>query len=196
MKNLAILTAVLLTGINSFATSFMIDQAHSSVGFEVTHLMISTVEGRFDDFQGEVTYDEKKQLITGIKGTAKTASINTANTKRDEHLQSADFFNAKKNPELKFEAKGLKIKKGESEKIKGSLTMNGVKKTVPVEVNFKGTVKDAWGNEKVVVNATTDISRKNFGLTWNKTLDTGGVVVGDEVKIKVFAQAAKAEEKK
>lgn len=181
----------------SFAAVYEIDPAHSTVGFEVTHLMISTVDGRFDEFKGQLTYDEKKGVLTGISGVTKTASINTNNKKRDDHLKSPDFFNAKKYPELKFEAKNLNVKKGEKKKVKGQLTINGKTNTVPFELDFKGAVKDPMGNEKLVVNADAEIKRKDYNVNWNKALETGGVVVSDEVEIKVRAQAAKkADEKK
>lgn len=195
MKTLLLMMIATL-GFNAHAGKYEVDAAHSKMGFEVAHLMISTVEGRFTDFSGELTYDEKKEILTAIKGTAKATSIDTANAKRDEHLRSPDFFDVAKYPELSFSASGLKVKKGEKATIKGKLTIHGKTKTVPVELNFKGIIKDAWGNDKLVVSADAKISRKDFGLTWNKALEAGGVVVGDEVEIKVVTQAALPQEKK
>lgn len=180
-----------LLAASAWAAAYEIDPAHSTVGFEVTHLMISTVEGRFDEFKGEMEYDEKKNVLNSIQGTTKTASINTNNAKRDEHLRSADFFDATKNPELSFSAKSVGVKKGEKKKVSGKLTINGITKTVPFTLDFKGSVKDAWGNEKLVVHAEAEINRKDFNVKWNKALEAGGVVVGDKVQIDVHAQATK-----
>ena len=169
--------------------NYTIDKEHTSLEFEITHLMISTVKGRFDDFEGSIKLDDKKNTLLSIEGKAKAESINTNQEKRDKHLKSPDFFDAKKFPTLDFEATGIKLTKGKSSKVKATLSIHGVKKTVTVNLIFKGIVTDPWGAEKAVVDAETTINRKDFGLNWNEALETGGVMVGEDVKIIVHAQA-------
>ena len=169
--------------------NYTIDKEHTSLEFEITHLMISTVKGRFDDFEGAIKLDDKKNTLLSIEGKAKADSINTNQEKRDKHLKSPDFFDAKKFPTLDFEATSIKLTKGKSSKIKATLTIHGVKKNVTVNLTFKGVVTDPWGAEKAVVDAETTINRKDFGLNWNEALETGGVMVGEDVKIIVRAQA-------
>lgn len=173
-----------------FAESrFLIDKEHTSLEFEIAHLVISTVKGRFDNFEGSITLDDNKSVLTSIQGTAEANSINTNQEKRDKHLKSADFFDVSKFPKLEFEAKGIKLNKGKSAKVKGLLTMHGIQKQVTVSLTFKGIISDPWGTEKAVVDAETIIKRKDFGLNWNEALEAGGVMVGEEVKILIKSQS-------
>ena len=185
---LLVLTPFLLQG-QSVQTNYVLDQSHTQLTFEVDHLVISTVNGRFDDFEGEIYFDSKSKLLVSIKGTAKATSINTNDEKRDKHLRSADFFEVEKYPELSFEANNLKLKSGKKGKVKGQLKIRDVTKEITFDLNFKGLVTDPWGTEKLIVEATAQINRKDFGLKWNETLETGGLLVGEKIKIKVSAQA-------
>lgn len=167
---------------------YKVDKSHSQLIFEVDHLVISTVVGRFDDFDGEIHIDAKSKELLSIKGVAKATSINTNEEKRDKHLRSADFFEVEKYPELSFEAAKLKLKPGKKAKVKGTLKIRDVSKEITFNLNYKGLVTDPWGTEKIVVEAVTSINRKDYGLKWNEALETGGVLVGEKVEIKVSAQ--------
>lgn len=169
--------------------NYTLDKSHTQLTFEVDHLVISTVLGRFDDFEGEIQFDPKSKMLVSIKGNAKATSINTNDDKRDKHLRSADFFEVEKYPELTFEANNLKLKSGKKAKVKGQLKIRDVTKQITFDLNFKGHVTDPWGTEKLIVEATAQINRKDFGLKWNETLETGGLLVGEKIKIKVSAQA-------
>lgn len=169
--------------------TYVIDKEHTRVTFEVDHLVISSVSGRFDSFEGSVTLDLKSGSIQKISGAVKADSINTGNEKRDKHLRSEDFFHVSKFPELNFSSDRLSLKQGSSKKIDGKLTLRGVTKTLPFQLNFRGKATDPWGTQKIVVEATTTINRKDFGLTWNEALETGGVMVGEDVRIMVKAEA-------
>lgn len=169
-------------------TIYKLDKSHTQLTFEIDHLVISTVVGRFDDFDGEIQIDTKTKNLVSITGTAKATSINTNDEKRDKHLRSADFFEVEKFPDLTFEASKLNLKLGKKAKVKGSLKIRDVTKEITLDLNYKGQVTDPWGTEKIVVEATATIKRKEFGLKWNEALETGGVLVGDKVEIKVMAQ--------
>lgn len=186
---MVVLIGALLIAVQASANQYDIDKEHTEVGFEISHLVISKVRGRFDKFQGAVTIE--KGVLKQISGTVEASSINTNHEKRDKHLRSADFFDVEKNPKLSFEAKDLSIKKGETKTVKGSLSIHGVSRQEDIELSFVGETKDPWGTEKAVVNAKAKINRKNYGLTWNQALEAGGVMVGEEVNITVLAQANK-----
>lgn len=164
------------------AAPYKVDAAHSQVMFKVRHL-ISTVTGRFDKFEGSFDYDSKNLAGFKSKGTIDATSINTNNSKRDEHLRSPDFFDTAKYPTLEFSSTSVSDLKGTKGKLKGNLTIHGVTKPVVFDVEFLGTGKDPWGNEKAALTATTTINRTDFGLKWNQALETGGVLVGEEVQI-------------
>ncbi|MBN8554556.1 MAG: polyisoprenoid-binding protein [Deltaproteobacteria bacterium] len=169
------------------AKTFELDKAHSSVNFKIRHLL-SSVNGRFKDFKGSFEVDEKTGDLISLEGTIVAASIDTDNGDRDKHLRSADFFNADADgfKELKFVSDKVAIKKGTSGKLPGKMTIHGVTKPVVFNVEFAGEAKDPWGNEKSAFTAKIDkLNRKDFGLNWNKALEAGGVLVGDEVAIEL-----------
>lgn len=168
----------------AFAAEFTIDQSHSHVGFKVRHL-VSKVDGEFKDFDGAFTFDEKDADKAKVKFTAKATSINTGTAKRDEHLRSPDFFDVKKYPTLSFEGKKLETDGDKHYKLAGDLTIHGVTKPTTFDVDFGGVAKDPWGGTRAGFTATTKINRKDFGLTWNKALETGGLLVGDDVTIEL-----------
>ena len=168
---------------------YSIDPAHSKVGFEVPHLVISSVEGSFNEMEGSISLNEKDFTKSKLNATVKAASIDTGIKKRDDHLRSGVFFQVKKYPELKFVSKSIK---GDKKKFKmtGDLTIKGVTKRVTLEGKYLGSVKDGYGNLKTAFVAETTIDRKDFGLTWNSMVEAGPVV-GDEVTIKLNIQAGK-----
>ncbi|MBP6216991.1 MAG: polyisoprenoid-binding protein [Oligoflexales bacterium] len=169
--------------------SYDLDKAHSKVGFEVSHLVISTVDGQFNQFSGSFDYDEANQLMKNAKIDIDVGSISTNEPDRDKHLKSPDFFDVAKHPKMSFEDIKLVAANGKPSKVQGTLNMHGVKKEVTLDVDFKGSAKDPWGNQKIVFNLEGHLNRKDFGLNWNKALDSGGVVVGEEVKIVIKVEA-------
>lgn len=168
----------------AFASTWNIDPDHSSVGFKVKHLMVSNVQGNFNKYSGVVEVDDKDITKSTVQVTIDTNSINTNVQKRDEHLRSADFFNVAKYPAMTFVSKKV-VRAGEDRlKVTGDLTLHGVTKEVVLDVEGPSVEsKDPWGNIRKGATATTKINRKDFGLTWNKGLETGGVLVGDEITI-------------
>lgn len=172
---------------------YKVDPMHSKIGFEVPHLVISTVEGKFQKVDGQITLDKEFQKSKVI-ANAETESIDTGVKDRDDHLKSADFFDAKNNPQLTFKSSEVKGKP-ESFKMTGDLTIKGVTKKVTFNGKYLGNVKDGYGNDKAAFTATAEINRKDFGLTWNKAVEIGPVV-GDKIKIDLRIQAARAQEVK
>lgn len=173
----------------SQAGKYAIDPAHSKVGFEIPHLVISSVEGRFTKYEGEIDFAEK---FTDSKVTAKidTSSIDTSNDDRNKHLKSADFFDVAKYPNITFKSKKIT---GTPEKftVVGDLTIKDKTKEVTLDGKFLGLVKDAYGNDKAAFTATTKINRQDYNLKWGKMVEAGPVV-GDEVTITLKVQGAKA----
>lgn len=167
---------------------YKLDAAHSKAGFEISHLVVSTVEGKFDDLEGTVTIDPKVEK-SKLEVTIKTASIDTANKDRDDHLKSPDFFDVKKFDKITF--KSTKVSGTlDNMKVAGELTMHGVTKPVVLDTKYTGSVKDPWGNERIAFRASTKLNRKDYGLTWSKAVEAGPVV-GDEVSIDLKVEAIK-----
>jgi len=164
--------------------NYVVDGAHSSASFKVKHLMSKTT-GNFKDFSGTFSFDEKNPKAFQGSFTVKADTIFTNEAKRDEHLKNADFFNVAKHPALSFVAKELKAAGKNKYKMSGDFTMLGVTKAVSFDMEYLGAGKDPWGNEKVGFSASGKINRKDYGMVWNKALDTGGFLVGDEVEIDV-----------
>jgi polyisoprenoid-binding protein YceI len=185
-RSLALGALLVASGVTAAtAATYKIDPAHSNVGFSVRHVMVSTVRGSFGKFEGTVAYDPANLAASSVNVTIDAASIDTANDKRDEHLRSADFFDVAKFPTLTFASKRVEGAAG-SLKVIGDLTIHGVTKEVTLDVDGPTeAVKNPWGMNVRGASATTTISRKDFGLTWNKALEAGGVVVGDDVKIQL-----------
>jgi len=194
------LSTILCAVAASASTKYAIDAAHSAVTFKVTHLMISTVPGRFDKFDGEFTFDEKTGKVDGLTAKIDVDSINTNDAKRDAHLRNDDFFGTRdaknKLVETKrwmnFAATKVETKKNKPVKITGDLTLNGVTKPVTLTVSHKGPAKDPWGNQKLGFEATGKINRKDFGIVYNKVLEAGGVLIGEDVEIAIQGQATAA----
>jgi polyisoprenoid-binding protein YceI len=181
MKKLNTLLAMLAIAGSAVAqTTWTVDQSHSKIGFNVTHMVVAEVDGSFREFDGKVVTSAADFNGASIEFTAKTASVDTDNEKRDGHLKSDDFFNAEKFPELKF--KGKLVKEGDKYSLKGDLTLRDVTKPVTLDVTYGGTVK-AFGGEKAGFKVTGKINRQDYGLKWSKTTEAGGLVVSDEVQI-------------
>jgi len=173
-------------------TEWKIDSSHSSVQFSVRHMMISNVRGEFGNLSGALSVDDADLTKSSITAEVDATTINTRDGKRDEHLKSPDFFDVAKFPKLSF--KSTKVEKaGAQLKVTGDMTIHGVTKPVVLTVDAPaGTVKDPWGNVKRGFSATGKLNRKDFGLTWNKALEAGGVAVGEEVTITIDIEANQA----
>jgi polyisoprenoid-binding protein YceI len=181
----------ILRGKNTMSTStWNIDPAHSVAEFKVKHMMISNIKGSFPKVSGVLTLDDADLSKSTVEATIDVASIVTRDEQRDGHLKSGDFFDVEKFPTMTF--KSFKVLPAE-QTVEGELTIKGVTKTVAFEVEGPTEpAKDPWGNLRVAVTATTKINRKDFGLTWNAALETGGVLVGDQVTITLEVQFVKA----
>jgi polyisoprenoid-binding protein YceI len=189
MKNITsgILTFVFL-GLNAYAADFAVDPAHTNVQFTVRH-MFSKVNGSFKKFEGHFNFDAAKPEKSKVKFAIDTASINTENEKRDAHLKSPDFFDTAKYPQISFESKKLTVMGEKKYKLDGKLTMHGKTKEVAFDVEFLGMDKDPWGGTKAGFTATAVVNRKDFDITWNKKLDSGGLLVGEEVTLQLNVEA-------
>jgi polyisoprenoid-binding protein YceI len=154
-------------------------------------MVISKVKGRFNELEAALKYDENASPpLQAAKAKISIKSIDTGNAKRDQHLRSEDFFNAKEHPDMTFTSK--KIVKGDQGLVaQGVLTMRGVSKNIALPLKLKGPIKDPWGNTRLGIEATITLNRKDYGLTWSKVLETGGLVVGDEVEVEIHAEFVK-----
>ncbi len=173
-------------------TTWNIDTSHSGVHFSVRHMVIAKVRGAFERWQGTLQFDPQNPAASKVSARIEAASIDTREEKRDAHLRSADFFDVEKYPELRFESTKIEKVGDDRYQVTGDLTIRDVTKEVVLDVEALGTGKDPWGNERVAFQAQTAINRKDFGLTWNQTLETGGVLVGEKIEISLDVQAVKA----
>jgi len=165
-----------------------VDAAHSEVGFSVKHMMISKVKGSFGSYDATVEANEEDLQGALIDFKIDVASINTNNADRDGHLRSADFFDAEQYPYITFKANDI-VKKGDEYELTGDLTIKGITRPATFEVEYGGKGTNPWGVEVVAFNAEGKVNRKDFGLTWNQALETGGVLVGEDIKISLDLQA-------
>ncbi len=173
------------------ADTYSIDKQHSNAGFAIRHL-VSTVHGKFDDIGGTIVIDSQKPSASTVEFTMKTASIDTGVADRDKHLRSADFFDAEKNPEITFKSTSIKPAGKDAYEVTGNLTMHGVTKSITLPVRFLGTAKDPWGNTRAGFELETTLNRKDYNINWNKAVDNGGVLLGDDVKVTINIEAVKA----
>lgn len=173
------------------AQKWAIDPSHTEVQFKVKHLVISTVTGRFDKFEGEIYTENHDFDEADVDFTIDVNSISTNSTDRDNHLKSDDFFAADKHPHIKF-TNGKLVKEGDDYQLTGDLTIRETTKQVTLDVAYNGTVNDPWGNAKAGFGLSGKINRKDFGLTWNTITESGGVLVGEDVKMDISVQLGKA----
>jgi polyisoprenoid-binding protein YceI len=169
-------------------TTYAIDSAHSTVEFVVRHLMITKVRGRFGTVAGTIELEPGSDVPRAVEATIDATSIDTREPQRDTHLKSPDFFDVEKFPTLQFAAKRFEASP-DGFTIRGDLTIHGVTREVALAAQFEGRAADPWGGQRIGYSASTTINRKDFGLTWNAALETGGVVVGDEVRIELNVEA-------
>ncbi len=191
MKKLTLLILLCFLPNLALAVDYTIDADHSTVGFKVKHLAISTVAGRFATFEGTFSYNPQDIEASKVEAKIDAKSINTEQPKRDDHLRKADFLNVEKSPYITFKSKKIEIESQEEFKVLGDLTINGVTKPVTLEVQFGGLATDPWGNERAAFSAQTTINRSDFNMVWNKVLETGGLVVGEKVTINLEIEGIK-----
>jgi polyisoprenoid-binding protein YceI len=171
------------------ADAYKVDPAHSTVGFAVSHMVINNVHGKFTEYTGSLMVEGGK--ITEANGTIQAKTINTEVEARDKDLRSASFFDVEKYPTITFKSKRAEQKDAETILV-GDFTMHGVTKEIALPVTLKGPIKDPWGKQRVGLQAKIKVNRKDYGLSYNKVLETGGLMVGDMVEIEINAEAVKA----
>jgi polyisoprenoid-binding protein YceI len=171
------------------AGTWLIDQAHTNVGFVARHLMVTKVRGRFTEVEGAITIGETPET-SKIDVRMVAASIDTADQGRDDHLRSPDFLDVERFPELTFRSSNVEVTGDRTLRVTGDLTIRDVTRPVVLDVEYEGLIVDPWGNTKAGFSATTEIDREAFGITWNAALEAGGVLVGNRVKIELEVQAA------
>lgn len=172
----------------STTNTWAIDPTHSEIGFSVSHMMFSKVRGTFETYEAKIASDEQLKN-SAISVEIATNSVNTRNEQRDGHLKGEDFFDAENFPKIIFQSETADLKSGT---INGEIDIKGVRKQIPVKIDFHGEGKDPWGNTRIAFAFNAELSRKDFGLTWNTALETGGVLVGDKVDLQGEIQLVKA----
>jgi polyisoprenoid-binding protein YceI len=187
-----ILGVVVLASAAFSADTYKLDPVHTRIGFSVTHLVINKVDGRFKNFDGTVTLDPKAtNAVTGAHVTIQANSVDTSVAKRDDDLRSPNFFDVQRFPTITFEGKRVEQRNGHPVMV-GTLTIHGVAKEIALPFTVKGPIKDPWGNIRIGIEANTTLNRQDYGMTFNKTLDNGGLIVGNDVDIHINAEAFKA----
>ena len=189
-RSLFVAIAVLTASPLLAADTYAIDKGHSEATFTIKHL-VSKVSGRFTDFSGTVNLDPAQPGQSSVEFTIKAASVNTDNPDRDKHLKTPDFFDVEKNPDITFKSSKVTPAGKDKYTVDGTLTLRGVSKQVSLPVEFQGFAKDPWGNDKAGFAVETTLNRKDYGMVWNKALDQGGLLLGDDVKIVINLEAAK-----
>ncbi len=189
----ALVALISVATLTAAADEYTFDKSHSAIGFQVKHMAISKVNGEFNDYTGGFNFVPGDPSAWSAHITIEAGSVDTGNEKRDEHLRSADFFDAEKFPTLTFTSTGVSMTDQSEGKVTGELTMRGVTRTVTLDLEFMGTVTDPWGNEKAGFSLSGKINRKDWGLNWSKTLETGGLIVSDTVKLMIDIEGNKAD---
>lgn len=169
--------------------TWQLDASHSHIGFSVKHMMIATVRGQFQTYTGTLELNTEDITKSVITGEIDVASINTREPQRDDHLRSADFFDAATYPTISFKSTKIEQVDGNEYRITGDITIHGVTKEIVLDAEYAGIHKDPWGNTRTGFTATGSLNRKDFGLNWNAALETGGVLVGEKVKIELEVEA-------
>ncbi|HSS79006.1 MAG TPA: YceI family protein [Thermoanaerobaculia bacterium] len=183
-KFFAVAVLATLAALPLSADTFSVDPAHSEVGFSIRHL-VTNVHGRFDEFSGKVNLDPKNLPASSVDFHIKATSIDTSVPDRDKHLRSADFFDVEKFPEITFKSEAIKATGKDRFDVTGTLTLHGVSKKVTLPVTYLGQVKDPWGGTRAGFETVTTLNRKDYGIVWNKALDNGGVMLGEDVKVDI-----------
>ena len=194
MRNKVFATALLTILVAALpalaADTYNFDKVHTRIGFTAQHLVISTVEGRFKDYDGTITFDPKDISKSSVKVTIKTASVDTDNASRDNDLRNSEFLDVAKYPEMTFVSDKVE-KRGTGYVATGTFTLKGVSKTIELPFSLGGPIDDPWGNSRIAVQASTKINRKDYGVNYNQTMKNGTAFVGNEVTINLTIEATK-----
>lgn len=174
------------------STQWSIDRSHSTVGFRIRHMVIARVSGTFEEWSGSLSFDPENPADSSVAVTVNVASIDTHNADRDAHLRSGDFFDTETYPEMTYTSTSVEVVDADNLRVSGNLTLHGVTKPLVLDVEFGGRVVDPWGNDRIGFTAQGRIDRRDFGLSWNAALETGGVLVGESVDITIELEATAA----
>jgi polyisoprenoid-binding protein YceI len=185
---LAAVVALVSPAVADATETYQVDADHANVAFQIRHFM-SQVSGGFNDFQGTIVIDREQPETSSVEFTIQASSIDTNNDKRDEHLRSPDFFDVANHPSITFKSTSVKKVGEDAYEVTGEFTMRGVTKSITLPVEVLGEMKDPWGNQRIGFETSTTIDRKDYGVSWNQTLDQGGLVLGDDVKVSIHLQA-------
>lgn len=190
------ITFVLLMSMSSMASHYEINKEHSKIKFDVEYMSISKVEGQFKDYEAEFEFDSSNLNLSNVSAKINPNSVDTNDQKRDFHLKGHEFLFAANYPQIVFVSNGsVVLKQKVKTKLTGILEIRGVKKAISAELLYRGSIIDPWGKENLFIELTTTINRKDFGMVWNKEMDQGGYLVGDNVGIQIIVQAQKSGEK-
>jgi polyisoprenoid-binding protein YceI len=170
-------------------TTWTIDPSHSIAEFAVKHMMVATVKGRFGSLEGRITFNEAEPAASSVSATIDVASINTHEQNRDAHLRSDDFFNAERFPTITLQSKRVEVEDADNWRVIGDLTIRDITWEVILNTEYLGTIQDNYGKQRAGFTAETRLSRKEFGLKWNAAMESGGMVVGDQVRVTLHIEA-------
>lgn len=190
MKILFAVLSVVVLYASSFAEEWNIDASHTEIGFTVKHMVVAKVNGKFADFSGEVNFDPENVESAKVKGVVQAKSVDTGNEARDNHLRSSDFFDADNHPEIVFESTKIS-KSGDGFVATGNLTMRGVTKEIEIPFVVVGPINDPWGGTRVGIEGSTTINRLDWGVAWDKAIESGGLIVSHEVVLRLNAELIK-----
>lgn len=184
-------TTTTTTGLDQLTGTYDIDPAHSALEFAAKHAMVTTVRGRFSDFEGVLRLDGTNPENSSAEVRIRVGSLDSRSDQRDEHLRSADFFDVEKFPKITFVSSKVKPLGGKKAQVEGTLTIKGVSKPVTLDIEVFGTGPDAWGNTRGGFEGRTKVNRQDFGVAWNKAVEGGGTILGDEVEITLNVEAVR-----
>lgn len=185
---LSLESALGITVGKSKGKKFKISPTHSKVEFEIDYLKISSVTGKFNVYEGSFNFSPQSGKLSNVRASINASSIDTENEKRDNHLRTDDFFAVKKHPKITFVSKSIKHRNNKPVSMTGDITMRGVTKSITLDLKYKGIIEDPWKNKKIFIHAEGKLKRKDFGVNWNKSLDKGGLLIGDEVTINLVIE--------
>ena len=185
---IALIALLFAAGFAFSADTYQVDPNHTTVQFSAKHLLISTVTGKFKEFSGTIVYDDKDITKSSVTGTIKAASLDTGVADRDNDLRGANFFDVEKYPEIAFRSTKVE-KSGDGLMVTGMLTLKDATKEVKFPATVNGPIKDPWGNSRIGFSFALEINRMDYGISWSKTTDTGGLVVSKEIKIQIDGEA-------
>jgi polyisoprenoid-binding protein YceI len=188
---LAAALAMVSPAVAAAAETYRVDADHANVDFQVRHFM-SQVSGAFNTFEGTIVIDREEPEASSVEFTIQANSIDTNNDRRDEHLRSPDFFDVASHPIITFESTSMTKVGEDSYEVTGDFTMRGVTRSITLPVQVLGEMKDPWGNQRIGFETSTTIDRKEYGVSWNQTLDQGGLILGDDVKVSINLQAVES----